>query len=76
MYEPAVAESAGGRRDFLISKTWLQAVVLVVVVGFFVLGLLAYRTYMCQIASASRRARSICATLAPRCLPMRAFVCW
>jgi transposase len=29
---------------------------------------------MCQIASARRRARSICATLAPRCLPMRAFV--
>ena len=35
-----------GRREFLISKAWLQAVVLVVVVGFFVLGLLAYRTYM------------------------------
>src|ERR671923_2138651 len=34
------------------------------------------RLSMCQIASASRRARSICATLAPRCLPMRAFVCW
>jgi nitric oxide reductase subunit B len=34
-----------GRREFLISKTWIQAVVLVVVVGFFVLGLLAYRTY-------------------------------
>ena len=35
-----------GRREFLISKTWIQAVVLVVLVGFFVLGLLAYRTYM------------------------------
>src|SRR5215207_6684892 len=34
------------------------------------------RVSMCQIASASRRARSIWATLAPRCLPMRAFVCW
>src|SRR6266480_824200 len=34
------------------------------------------RVSMCQIASVSRRARSICATLAPRCLPMRAFVCW
>jgi hypothetical protein len=34
------------------------------------------RLSMCQIDSASRRARSICATLAPRCLPMRAFVCW
>src|SRR4029079_2319093 len=30
----------------MISRAWLQAVVLVVVVGFFVLGLLAYRTYM------------------------------
>jgi nitric oxide reductase subunit B len=35
-----------GRREFLISKTWIQAVVLVVLCGFFVLGLLAYRTYM------------------------------
>jgi nitric oxide reductase subunit B len=39
-------EAPGGRREFLISKAWLQAVVLVVVCGFFVLGLLAYRTYM------------------------------
>ncbi len=37
-----------GRREFLISKVWLQAAVLVVLVGFFVLGLLAYRTYMEQ----------------------------
>src|SRR2546430_13727403 len=34
------------------------------------------RLSMCQIASDSRRARSIWATLAPRCLPMRAFVRW
>src|SRR5213595_143985 len=34
------------------------------------------RLSMCQIASASRRARSTWATLAPRCLPIRAFVCW
>jgi nitric oxide reductase subunit B len=34
-----------GRREFLLSKGWLQAVVLVVLVGFTVLGLLAYRTY-------------------------------
>jgi nitric oxide reductase subunit B len=37
---------AGERREFLISKAWIQAVVLVVLCGFFVLGLLAYRTYM------------------------------
>jgi hypothetical protein len=34
------------------------------------------RVSMSQIASASRRARSTWATLAPRCLPIRAFVCW
>jgi nitric oxide reductase subunit B len=37
-----------GRREFLISRGWIQAVVLVVLFGFFVLGLLAYRTYMAQ----------------------------
>ena len=37
---------AAGRREFLISRVWIQAVLLVVVCGFFVLGLLAYRTYM------------------------------
>ena len=37
---------AAQRRPFLISKGWIQAVVLVVLSGFFVLGLLAYRTYM------------------------------
>src|SRR5215207_1863656 len=34
------------------------------------------RVSMCQIASDSRRARSTWATLAPRCLPIRALVCW
>jgi nitric oxide reductase subunit B len=38
--------AAATRREFLISKAWIQAVVLVVLCGFFVLGLLAYRTYM------------------------------
>ncbi|HET6642049.1 MAG TPA: cbb3-type cytochrome c oxidase subunit I [Gaiellaceae bacterium] len=36
------------RREFLISKAWIQAVALVVLFGFFVLGLLAYRTYQAQ----------------------------
>jgi nitric oxide reductase subunit B len=40
------ALEARPRREFLISKAWIQAVVLVVLCGFFVLGLLAYRTYM------------------------------
>jgi nitric oxide reductase subunit B len=34
------------RRELLVSKGWIQAVVLVVLCGFFILGLLAYRTYM------------------------------
>ena len=36
---------SSGRREFLISRGWVQAVILVVLFGFFVLGLLAYRTY-------------------------------
>ena len=35
-----------GRRPLLISKGWVQVVILVILSGFFVLGLLAYRTYM------------------------------
>ena len=34
------------RRPLLVSKGWIQAFVLVMLVGFFILGLLAYRTYM------------------------------
>jgi nitric oxide reductase subunit B len=41
-------QAATERRAFLISKTWIQAAVLVVLFGFFVLGLLAYRTYQAQ----------------------------
>src|SRR5215211_4972827 len=37
-----------GRRELLVSKGWLQAVALVVLFGFFVLGLLAYRAYSGQ----------------------------
>ena len=36
------------RRQLLVSKGWVQAVLLVVLFGFFVLGLLAYRTYMAK----------------------------
>ena len=36
------------RRGLLISKGWVQAVILVVLFGFFVLGLLAYRTYQAK----------------------------
>ena len=36
------------RRQLLVSKGWVQAVLLVFLFGFFVLGLLAYRTYMAK----------------------------
>jgi nitric oxide reductase subunit B len=38
-------ETPTGKRELLVSKTWLQVAGLVVLVGFFVLVLLAYRTY-------------------------------
>jgi nitric oxide reductase subunit B len=33
------------RRSLLISKTWIQAIIIVFLFGFLILGLLAYRTY-------------------------------
>ncbi len=36
------------RRELLVSKGWVQAVALVLLFGFFVLGLLAYRTYQAK----------------------------
>lgn len=33
------------KRDFLLTKGWIQAVILVLLFGFFVLGFLAFRTY-------------------------------
>ena len=36
---------SSGVRDLLVSKRWLQVAALVMIFGFFVLGLLAYRTY-------------------------------
>jgi hypothetical protein len=39
---------AGERRGLLVSRVWVQATLLVVLCGFFMLGLLAYRTYMAQ----------------------------
>ena len=37
--------SRAARRELLVSKGWIQLAVLVVLCGFFILGLLAYRTY-------------------------------
>ena len=40
--------ATGARRELLVSKGWVQAAALVILFGFFILGLLAYRTYMAQ----------------------------
>src|SRR4029079_19207913 len=45
--EEAMVERSG-RRELLVSKGWVQAVGLVLLIGFFILGLLAYRTYTQQ----------------------------
>jgi nitric oxide reductase subunit B len=37
--------AAQEKRSLLVSKTWTQVVIVVFLIGFFVLGLLAYRTY-------------------------------
>jgi nitric oxide reductase subunit B len=42
---PAAQETGPGKRELLVSKTWLQVIALVFLIGFFILGLLAYRTY-------------------------------
>ena len=42
--EPA-AKQPDGKRELLVSRTWLQVAGLVILAGFFVLVLLAYRTY-------------------------------
>ena len=46
--EPSSAAPTGAvsaRRDRLIAKGWIQGVALVMLFGFTVMGLLAYRTY-------------------------------
>jgi nitric oxide reductase subunit B len=40
-----MADESPRRRELLVSKTWVQASIVVFLLGFFVLGLLAYRTY-------------------------------
>ena len=43
--QPAGQQPEGGKRELLVSRTWLQVAGLVFVAGFFVLVFLAYRTY-------------------------------
>ena len=42
-------EQPAGKREPLVSRTWLQVAALVIVVGFFVLVLLGYRTYQSDL---------------------------
>jgi nitric oxide reductase subunit B len=44
----SVESGSPQRRELLISKGWVQGALLVFLVGFFILGLLAYRTYMAK----------------------------
>jgi len=47
-HEPEISKYPGktsGKRDLIISKVWFQSAILVFIVGFFILGLLAYWTY-------------------------------
>ena len=40
-----VEEPTTGPRSMMVSKTWVQGVAIVMLFGFFVMGILAYRTY-------------------------------
>jgi nitric oxide reductase subunit B len=42
------AHDPGARNQLLVAKGWVQAAALVVLMGFFVLGILAYRTYAAE----------------------------
>lgn len=44
-YPGQIQPQPSERRDLLVSHGWIQAVAVVVLFGFFVMGLLAYRTY-------------------------------
>src|SRR6266704_3356822 len=45
MQQQSPPQEQAPRRALLVSKGWLQAVILVFIFGFFVMGLLAYSTY-------------------------------
>ena len=49
-----VADHPPGKRELLVSRTWIQVAGLVVLAGFFVLVLLAYRTYQSDPPIAER----------------------
>ena len=51
---PTPAASPTDRRKLMVGKGWVQAVALVVVFGFFVMGILAYRTYTASMPQPER----------------------
>src|SRR5262245_16639337 len=63
MEERSAGRSSAGKRDLLVSRTWFQVALLVFIVGFFVLGLLAYRTYQSDPPIAERTVDPSGATL-------------
>ena len=65
------------RRELLVSKGWVQGVALVLLFGFFVMGLLAYRTYDAKppIPSVSSIQRGRCSTRPLMCRPARRSSC-
>ena len=56
-----------GKPVLLISRAWVQAVILVMIFGFFILGILAYQTYTGEppipLRVADRAGKTICATM-------------
>lgn len=54
------------KRQLLINKGWIQSVVIVFLLGFMVLGMLAYRTYI-KLIRRLRRMLLICHRGAPFC---------
>ena len=51
---PTPAASPTDRRKLMVGKGWVQAVALVVIFGFFVMGILAYRTYTASMPQPER----------------------
>jgi nitric oxide reductase subunit B len=51
---PPATPAQSDRRNLMVGKGWIQAVVLVVIFGFFVMGILAYRTYTASMPQPDR----------------------
>ena len=58
MTAAAPTTSRSDRRKLMVGKGWVQAVALVMIFGFFVMGILAYRTYTASMPSRRRSSRA------------------